>query len=87
MEKTFGRAVRNAVAHFFTFNLFWRFICEVTNVVMIMISSYWAMICLAQGLGRLKNLEYLLYLAVYGWAFVSGIKLQKRKLGKTKLKF
>lgn len=86
MEKTFGRAVRNAVAHFFTFNLFWRFICELINVAMVMITVYWTMICLAHGLGRMLKLEFLLYLAIYGWVFVSGIKLQKRKLGKTKLK-
>ena len=86
MEGKFAKALKAFAAQFFTFNIFWRFICEVINVIMIMLSSYFMMVCLAHGLGRTHEYHFLLIAAVYSWIFFSIIKLQKRKLGKTKLK-
>ena len=69
----------------FSWNLFWKFICSVTNVIVIMISSYFMMICLAHGLGRTKSYEFLLYGAVYMYFILMSAKFMQRKLGKTKV--
>lgn len=78
-------AFKSILEKIFSWNLFWKFICSVTNVIVIMFSSYFMMVCLAHGLGRTKSLEFLLYGAVYTYIIVWFARLMKRKLGKTKV--
>lgn len=86
MERSFNDAYKAFLSWFFSFNILWRFICEVTNVIVILISSYFMMFCLAHGLGRTKELWYLLIGGGYTWFILYSAKMMQRKLGKTKLK-
>ena len=61
-------------------------VCEVTNVIVIMCTSNFMMICLMHGLGRTHEYRYLAIGAVYMWIVLSGAKLMQQKLGKTKLR-
>ena len=86
LENKFWRMFKGLIARFFTFNLFWRFICEILNVVMIMLGGYFMMVCLAHGLGRLHEWHYLLIAAAFSYVFFTICGIQQRKLGKTRLK-
>ena len=72
---------------FFSFNILWRLICEITNVIVIMLTSYFVTFCLAHGLGRTKEWWYLIIGGAILWFVLYSAKMMQRKLGKTKLKF